>query len=271
MTQLPELSDARIGVDGRIATLMLNRDDVRNELTGTKLVDDIVRTAEWLNSDETVCVLILTGAGKAFSAGGNVKHMRDRAGSFGGDVYEVQKKYREGIQRMALAMHRLEVPSIAAINGPAVGAGFDLACMSDIRLAASEAVMGESFVNLGIVPGDGGAWFLQRLVGYQCAAELTFTGRMLTAADAKAARIVLETVPGSELSGHALTLARAIAAKPPQALRMTKRLMHSAQRMDLPDFLDLCAVFQGICHNTADHSEAVTAFLEKRQPRFEGR
>jgi enoyl-CoA hydratase/carnithine racemase len=250
---------------------------VRNELTGTGLADDIVRTVDWVNSAETISVLILTGAGKAFSltgagkafsAGGNIKHMRDREGSFAGDVYAVQKKYREGIQRMALAMHRLEIPSIAAINGPAVGAGFDLACMCDLRLAASDAVMGETFINLGIIPGDGGAWFLQRLVGYQRAAELTFSGRMLPAEEAKAAGIILETVPGAQLAASALALASSIAAKPPQALRMTKRVMKSAQRLELPDFLELCAVFQGICHNTADHREAVTAFLEKREPRF---
>lgn len=270
MHEPPELTDALIGVDGRVATLTLNRDDVRNELTGTKLVDDIVRTVDWLNSNETVSVLILTGAGKAFSAGGNIKHMRDREGSFGGDVHAVERKYREGIQRMALAIHRLEIPSVAAINGPAVGAGFDLACMCDLRLAASDAIMGETFINLGIIPGDGGAWFLQRLVGYQRAAELTFSGRTLRADEAKAVGLVLEAVPPAQLAASALGLARSIAAKPPQALRMTKRLMKRAAGMELPDFLELCAVFQGICHNTADHLEAVTAFLEKREPRFLG-
>jgi enoyl-CoA hydratase/carnithine racemase len=270
MYELPELTDALIDVNGRVVTLTFNRDDVRNELTGTKLVDDIIRTVDWLNSDETVSVIVLTGAGKAFSAGGNIKHMREREGSFAGDVYAVQKKYREGIQRMALAMHRLEIPSIAAINGPAVGAGFDLACMCDLRLAANDAVMGETFVNLGIIPGDGGAWFLQRLVGYQRAAELTFSGRMIQAAEAKSLGIVLDAVPAVQLTESAQAIAHSIAAKPPQALRMTKRLMKSAQRLALRDFLELCAVFQGICHNTADHREAVAAFIEKRGPQFIG-
>jgi enoyl-CoA hydratase/carnithine racemase len=268
--ELPDLTDALIGVDGRVATLTLNRDDVRNELTGTRLADDIVRTVDWLNSAEMISVLILTGAGKAFSAGGNIKHMHDRAGSFAGDVYAVQKSYRDGIQRMALAMHRLEIPAIAAINGPAIGAGFDLACMCDLRLAASDAFMGETFINLGIVPGDGGAWFLQRLVGYQRAAELTFSGRMLQADEAKLLGIIVDAVPAAQLTARAFALACSIAAKPPQALRMTKRLMKSAQRMELPDFLDLCAVIQGVCHNTADHQEAVKAFIEKREARFIG-
>ena len=128
---------------------------------------DVYKRQEWINTDDSISVLILTGAGKAFSAGGNVKHMLNREGSFGGSVYEVQKKYREGIQRVALALHKLEVPSIAAVNGPAIGAGFDLACMCDLRIASSDAKMGETFVNLGIIPGDGGAWLLQRVVGYQ--------------------------------------------------------------------------------------------------------
>ena len=145
MTLPPQLKDALIAVDGRIATLTLNRDDVRNELTGTGLVDDIVRTAEWINSDESISVLILTGSGQAFSAGGNVKHMLQREGTFGGTVYAVQQQYRAGIQRVALALHKLEVPSIAAVNGAAIGAGFDLACLCDLRIAAAGARMGETF------------------------------------------------------------------------------------------------------------------------------
>ena len=270
MTTSPVLIDAQLALDGRVATLVLNRDDVRNELTGTRLVDDIVATIDWINRNETVSVLILTGAGSAFSAGGNVKHMLQREGSFGGDVDTVQKKYREGIQRMALAMHRVEVPVIAAINGPAIGAGFDLACMCDIRIAAPSAIMGETFINLGIIPGDGGAWFLQRLIGYQRAAELTFTGRLLKAEEAKAIGIVLDVAPEGQLPVYARKIADDMAGKPPQALRLTKRLMKSAQRMELPDFLELCAVFQGMCHNTSDHIEAVTAFLEKRSPEFSG-
>lgn len=271
MSTQPELIDALLTVQNRVATLTLNRDDVRNELTGTKLVDDIERTVAWVNANEAISALIITGAGKAFSSGGNVKHMLNRQGSFGGDVYEVQKRYREGIQRIPLALHQLDVPSIAAINGPAIGAGFDLACMCDIRIAADTATMAESFINVGIIPGDGGAWFLQRLVGYQRAAELTFSGRVLKAEEAKDLGIVLDVVPGAALLERAQQLAASFAAKPPQALRLTKRLMKSAQRMELRDFLDHCAAFQGMCHNTEDHLEAVAAMLEKRAPQFVGR
>ena len=270
-TSIPLLQDAHLSLDNRIATLSFNRDDVRNELTGTALVDDIVSTVDWINRQETVSVLILTGSGSSFSAGGNIKHMQNRAGAFAGDVYAVHQRYRQGIQRMSLAMHRLEVPVIAAINGAAIGAGFDLACMCDLRLAASSAKMGETFVNLGIIPGDGGAWYLQRLVGYQRAAELTFSGRVFDAFEALEMGIVLDVLADADLSARAQTLAESFASKPPQALRLSKRLMKSAQRMELADFLDTCAIFQGVCHNSDDHLEAVNAFIDKRPPSFSGK
>ena len=271
MTPLPALTDATLTLDQRVATLTLNRDDVRNILTGTALTDDIETTVRWINRTPEVSVLILTGAGNAFSAGGNIKDMRDRQGTFGGDVHTVQQNYREGIQRIPLALHSLEVPVIAAINGPAIGAGFDLACMCDIRIAARRASVGETFVNLGIIPGDGGAWFLQRLIGYQQAAELTFSGRVMDAEEALAMGIVLKVVDDDAVLDEVRRMARGFAAKPPQALRYAKRLMKLAQRSELPDFLDSCALFQGICHNTEDQLEAVNAFMEKRKPEFNGR
>lgn len=270
MTSMPDLRNALLSLDDGIATLTLDRDDVRNELTGTHLTEDIVATADWVNGTDAVSVLIITGAGKAFSAGGNVKHMRDRSGLFGGDVHTVQNNYRRGIQRIALAVQGIETPVIAAINGPAMGAGFDLAIMCDIRIAADTAKLGSTFLNLGIVPGDGGAWFLQRLVTPQRAAELIFTGRIITAAEAKELGIVLEVVAQDELMAAVTAMARTIAGKPPQAIRLCKRLLQAAGRMQLPDFLSLCATYQGMCHNSADHLEAVSAFLEKRSPAYSG-
>jgi enoyl-CoA hydratase/carnithine racemase len=267
----PETTDSRLVVEGRVATLTFDRHDVRNELTGTALTQDVVTVVDWINAVENISVLVITGAGSAFSAGGNIKDMVARRGSFGGDVHAVQRKYRLGIQRIALAMHRLEVPAIAAINGPAVGAGLDLACMCDLRLAADTARLGETFVNVGIIPGDGGGWHLQRLIGYQRAAELTFTGRLITAEEARQLGIVLEVLAPDALMPRAQSLAATLAAKPPQALRLSKRLMKSAQRMELAEHLELCAAFQGMCHNTEDHIEALTAVVEKRAPQFKGR
>ena len=272
---LPSLSDASLELEGRVATLTFKRHDIRNALTGSTLVDDILATIDWCNRNLQVSALIITGDGSAFSAGGNIKEMQERDtthrdGPFGGDVYQVQQKYREGIQRMPLAVFNAEIPVIAAINGPAIGAGFDLTCMCDIRIGSSRTLLGETFVNLGIIPGDGGAWFLQRLIGYQKAAELTLTGRTIDAEEALDLGILLEVTEPEQLMLRAMEIAQRMAAKPPQALRMTKRLMKAAQRQELKDFLDTCALMQGICHNTEDHAEAVNAFIEKRPGHFKG-
>ena len=264
----PQLTAARLRCADRVAWLTLDRDDVRNELTGTGLAGEIAAVARWVNVAPDVSVLVLTGVGASFSAGGNVKDMQARRGAFAGDAYELQDGYRRGIQQMALAMHAVEVPTIAAVNGAAIGAGLDLACMCDIRLAASGARLGETFVNLGLIPGDGGAWFLQRVIGYERAALLTFTGRVLDAAQALEIGLVSEVVAPAALAERAQALAAEIAAQPPQALRMAKRLMRDARRMELPELLELSAAFQGIAHQLPDHHEALIAFQERRAPVF---
>lgn len=271
MTNIPSPVDALLDIDERIATLTFNRDDLRNALTGTHLVDDICNTLDWINNSSEISCLIITGKGKAFCSGGNIKEMRDRKGMFAGNPARIAENYRRSIQRMSLAVHGLEIPVIAAVNGAAIGAGFDLACMCDIRIGCPDTLFGETFINLGIIPGDGGAWFLQRLIGYQKAAELTFSGRLMKVDEAMQLGLLLECVETEELMNKAKSIALEFAAKPPQALRMTKRLMKSAQRMELPDFLDLCSSYQAACHNTEDHSHALDAFLNKTTGKFTGK
>ncbi|MCK2150600.1 enoyl-CoA hydratase-related protein [Marinobacter alexandrii] len=261
MTTLPQLTDALLTLDERVAVLTLNRNDLRNALTGSALIDDIVATAEWVNQCDEVSVLVITGAGSAFSAGGNIRDMAERGGDFAGDVAECADRYRKGIQRIPLALQAVEVPVIAAVNGAAIGAGFDLANMADIRIASERAKFGETFLNLGIIPGDGGAWLMQRLIGYQRAFELTMTGRVIDADEAKEFGIVMTVVPDDQLMPEAMKLATRMASQPPKATRLTKRLMKMAQRMELKDFLDLCAVFQGMSHNEPEHLEAVNRML----------
>ncbi|MDJ0878210.1 MAG: enoyl-CoA hydratase-related protein [Halieaceae bacterium] len=270
MSQIPTLTDASLTLENRVATLTFQRDDVRNALTGTGLVDDIVQTVAWANLNREVSALVITGDGKAFSSGGNVKEMRDQQGMFGGAAAEIQEQYRQGIQRIPLAMHDIEVPTIAAINGAAIGAGFDLANMCDIRIGCPNTLLGETFINLGIIPGDGGAWFLQRVAGYQRAAELTLTGRLIQAAEALEYGILMEVVADEELLPRAQSIAAEIAAKPPRGVRMTKRLLKAAQRMELKDLLDMSASLQAISHQMDDHREAVSAFLDKRDPSYKG-
>ncbi len=267
----PVLKDSVLELRGRVAVISFNRDDVRNALTGTALVEDLLQTLDWANRSDEISVLVVTGVGAAFSSGGNVREMQEKKGLFAGSVQQIQDQYRRGIQRIPLAMEAMEIPVIAAINGPAIGAGFDIACMCDLRLGSTKSMFGETFVNLGIIPGDGGAWFLQRLVGYQRAAELTLTGRLVPADEALRLGILLEVVEPELLVQRAVELAAAIAAKPPHAVRMTKRLLKQAQRGNLSDFLSLCACFQGMAHHTEDHVEALNAFLEKRPGVYSGR
>ncbi|MDD3652275.1 crotonase/enoyl-CoA hydratase family protein [Immundisolibacter sp.] len=257
-------------VADRIATLTFNQPETRNAISDEAMIDEIVSVLSAIPARPDISVLIITGAGEAFSSGGNVKKMQAKEGLFGGSAMDIQQAYRLGIQRIPLALYELEVPVIAAVNGAAVGAGFDVAMMCDLRLASSNARFGETFLNLGIIPGDGGAWFLPRALGHQRAAELTFTGRLVDADEALRLGIVLEVLPPSDLMGHARELARQIAAKPPQALRLAKRLLRAGQAMDLKNFLDYCAALQAACHGTADHAEALAAFFEKRPGRYEG-
>ena len=267
----PAVTNCTLEIQGRTALLAFDRHDVRNALTGTKILEDLLAVTAWINRSRSVSVLVLTGNGSAFSAGGNVKDMRNRSGDFEGPVQDIEHAYRHGIQRMPRAISDLDVPVIAAVNGPAIGAGCDLACMCDIRIGGDSARFAESFVNLGIIPGDGGAWFLPRVVGMQRAAEMTYTGRAVGADEALAVGLLLEVVPDAELRHRALELAATIAAKPPVTLRYAKRLMRMAQSMPLDQFLDTCAVYQGVAHQTDDHHEALAAFFEKRPGVYHGR
>jgi enoyl-CoA hydratase/carnithine racemase len=269
MSSLPTLKDAALEVEGGVAVLTLKRDDVRNALTGTHLVDDIVAALEWANGAMEISVLVLTGAGAAFSAGGNIKTMRER--SSGSTTEELERYYRHGVQRIPRAMQLIEVPVIAAVNGPAIGAGFDLANMCDLRIGSTAAQFGETFINLGIMAGDGGAWFLRRLIGAQRAAELTLTGRIVKAEEALALGILLEVTEPAKLVPRAKELAAQIAAKPPLAVRYAKRTLRLAQSQGIAEHLESCASFQAALQKTEDHLEAMTAFFEKRPGNYKGR
>ena len=248
-----------------IVTLTLNAPEARNALTSQAQWDAVVAACERVQADPAVKVVILTGAGSAFCAGGNVKDFRDKRGLAAGSGMDVRDNYRRGIQRIPLAFHRLDVPTIAAVNGPAIGAGCDLACMADIRIASEKASFAESFVKLGLIPGDGGAWLLQRVVGYARAAEMSFTGERVDAQAALAMGLVSRVVPHAALLAEANALAERIAANPGQALRMTKRLMREAQTSRLDAILELSAAYQALTHGSAEHEGAVAAFLERRK------
>ncbi|MBV8870476.1 MAG: crotonase/enoyl-CoA hydratase family protein [Acetobacteraceae bacterium] len=256
--------------DGGIVTLTLNDPAMRNPISERGAVDAIVDALRRLNADPSVRVGILTGAGSAFSSGGDLRAMRDAAEGRAKAPARTMQYYKEGIQRIPLAFERVDVPMIAAVNGAAIGAGLDLACMCDIRIAGESARFAESFVKVGLIAGDGGAWLLPRAVGYSKACEMAFTGEMIGAREALACGLVSRVVPDGELLGAARGLAERISANPSHAVRMTKRLLMEGRNTRMDTLLEMAAAMQSLVHATADHREAVAAFLEKRPAQFSG-
>jgi|SRR5665811_714054 len=253
---------------GDVVTWTLNRPDTRNAISELDMIDGFETAIRAANADKTVRAVIVTGAGTAFSSGGNIKHMRDRAGMFGGTAEEIRDGYRDGIQRIPRAFYSLEVPAIAAVNGPAIGAGCDLTLMCDIRIASTNAVFAESFSKVGLVPGDGGAWLLPRAIGMSRASEMAFTGDPIDAATAQRWGLVSQIVEPDELMGAARRLAGRIAANPSQVLRMTKKLLREGQEQSLEALLELSAAMQSIAHQSEDHHDAVAAMLAKTGKRL---
>jgi len=251
--------------EGPIALVTLNRPDIRNALTGAVIIKEIEEVCARVQDEEGVSVLVLTGAGSAFSAGGNIKDMKDKKGMFSGDPTQVRDNYRQGIQRIPLALSRLEVPTIAAVNGPAIGAGCDLACMCDIRIAGEKARFGETFAAVGLIPGDGGAFLLPRVIGFSKALELAFTCRVIDAAEALRIGLVSEVVPQEQLRDRCLEVAGEIARQPSKTLRMNKRLFYLAQQKNLEETLEISAALQALCHQTQEHVEALESLLSRKK------
>lgn len=253
---------------GPVVTLTMNQPEQRNPLTGNTAIPEFLAAIDRIDGDRGVRCVILTANGPSFSAGGDIREMKRQA-TLEVTEMDIRQEYRRGIQRLPLALFNLEVPVIAAVNGHAIGAGLDLACMCDIRIASDKAKFAESFVKLGIIPGDGGAWLLPRIVGLSRASELAFTGDTIAAQQALAWGLVSRVVPHEQLMDSARELAARITAHPSHGLRMTKRLIREGLHSRLDTVLEMSAVFQAISHKTADHKEAVEAFLEKRAPNYD--
>lgn len=256
--------------DGHVVTLTLNKPETRNPLTDKDLLDGLNEACARVRSDLSVRCVILTGAGKAFSAGGNLKHMRERVEGFAGGPADVCEHYRRGIQQTTLALYNLDVPTICAVNGPAYGAGCDMTVACDIRICSPTAVFAENFVKVGLISGDGGSWLLPRAVGLSRACEMSFTGEPVDAETALAWGLVSKVVAADALLAEAGRLAARIVINPPVQLRMAKRLIREGQKVHFDTLLELAAAFQGACHHTRDHEEALAAIFAKRPPRFAG-
>jgi enoyl-CoA hydratase/carnithine racemase len=255
---------------GHVAILTLNRPESLNALGAPGDGDAVAATCEEVNGDLDVRCVVLTGAGRAFSAGGDVKAMKAREGAFAGSGVAIRDGYRRNIHRIVRSIYGLEVPAIAAVNGAAIGLGCDVACMTDIRICADNARFGVTFLKLGLIPGDGGAWLLPRTIGMSRAAEMLFTGDVIDAQTAVAWGLVSRAVPAETLLDEAIALANRIAAQPPHALRLAKSLLRQGQSASYDTIMEMSAAAQAISHLTEDHMEGVDALLEKRDPVFKG-
>lgn len=248
---------------GDVVLLTMDEPDLRNPLTGNSAAQEFCEAFEKINQDRTIKVVVLTGNGSAFSCGGNVK---DMAKYLGHEVPPdtIRQDYQLGIQRISLGMYNLSVPTIAAVNGPAIGAGLDLACFCDIRIASEKARFSEAFVNLGIIPGDGGAWILPRVVGMSKAAEMAFSGDLMDAQQALEAGLVSQVVPHEDLMRVVMEKAQHIATKGAEVLRMVKSLLRDGQQgSTLSSHLEKAAAYQAVAHKTDAHRAAVEAFVAK--------
>jgi len=255
-------SDLLVEMDKPLLRVTLNRPHCSNAFSDEMISElcRLLREADW---DDDVRVIILTGAGKSFCAGGDVKAMEEQTGMFAGDPEELRRRYTKGIQQIPLTIEALHTPIIAMVNGPAIGAGCDLACMCDIRMGCRNSRFGETFATLALVPGDGGTFFLQRVVGYAKAMELSLTGRIITADEALALGLLNHLVETEALKKETEKLALSIAANSSVAVSMIKKAIRQARTAEISGHLDLLAAFQGITQRTDDHFRRVRALKEK--------
>ncbi len=256
---------------GRVATVTLNKPESRNAIGTLEDCDELAEALWRANDDGDVNVVILTGAGKSFCAGGDLKAIRERSGIGPRATPDgTRANYRRGVHTIIKALAEIEVATIAAINGHAIGLGLDIGVICDMRIAGASAKMASSFVKVGIIPGDGGAWILTNAIGATRAAELVLTGDTIDAEEAMRIGLVSRVVADDQLMDEARKLAERVAVNPPRTVRLAKRLLREAQHGRLSDVLELSAAFQALAHETADHKEAVDAFTEKRAPKFTG-
>ncbi len=236
----------------------LDRPDRLNALPDLEDGEAFAAACEAVNADPDVRCVILTGAGRAFSAGGDLKAMKDRRDMFAGSGSEIRERYRRVVHRIVRSLYGLEVPLIAAVNGPAMGLGCDIAGLADIRIASDTASFGVPFLKLGII-------------GYARAAEMLFTARVLDAKTAMEWGLVSRVVAAERLMDEAMEIAADVASRAPQALRMTKALLRQGRDATFDQILEMTASMQALAHLSDDHLEGVTAALEKRGAVFEGK
>lgn len=248
--------------DTHVATLTLNRPEKLNAFD-RELVDAWAGALCELSTDRDVHVIVVTGAGRAFCAGGDLDTLGEELGPIG------RKEFlRDHVHRVERALRAVEQPVIAMINGAAMGAGLDMALLCDLRVAAAEAKLGEAYINLGLVPGDGGSWLLPRLVGPARALELLWTGRVLSGEEAEEWGLVNRAVPREELEDETYALASRLASGPQLAQRLIKRAVYSAEQMTRAAHFDFVSSLMSVAQSHPDFTDAVDSLRNGDKPSF---
>ncbi len=253
---------------GPIAILTLNQPERRNPISNLGMVEALVSALEKADRDPALRVAILTGAGSAFSAGGDLQQLTagHEDSLIGCDPGDTPMNYRQGIQRIPRCIEALGIPVIAAVNGPAVGAGCDLACACDIRLGSDRAMFSESFVALGLIPGDGGSWLLPRIVGFSRATQMALTAERIDAHTALSIGLLSEVTSTERLLPRALELAQMIAEHPREAVRATRQLLRRSCQLTLDETLVLAAAEQALAHEREEHRSALAHWMATIKP-----
>ncbi|PLT33486.1 enoyl-CoA hydratase/isomerase family protein [Bacillus sp. V5-8f] len=271
------MADLHFEIQEGVATIRLNRPDSRNAFS-MEMIDLWIKALEEVRDNDAIRVLVLTGNGKAFCAGGDIKAMKQGLGFMDVTGHEEKDLTTTGlarknslwkyIQRIPLLMEEIDKPTIAAINGDAIGAGLDMSLQCDIRIASEKARLGEGYVNAAIVPGDGGGYFLPRLIGIDKALELLWTGRIIDAQEASDMGLITKSVAHDSLMEETYKLANKLARGPQQVIRLMKRTVYQGLKTDLRTSLDMVSSFMGIVTEHPDYQEGINAISEKRKPKF---
>ncbi|KAB7705646.1 enoyl-CoA hydratase [Bacillus aerolatus] len=272
------MRDLEFEIQNHIGIIRLNRPESSNAFSH-EMIRLWIDALKEIRDNDDIYVGVLTGNGNAFCAGGDIKAMMNDDGfmaktrgeidDFTNSPLDVKNSLRKHIQRIPLLMEEIDKPMIAAINGAAIGAGLDMALMCDIRYCSNQAKLGEGYVKAGIVPGDGGGYYLPRIVGIDKALELLWTGKILTATEAKVIGLVSHIVPHNRLLEEVLDFANELTQAPQEVIRMTKRIVYDGLTLNLKQSLDMVSSFMAIAVHHPDHAEAVSAMREKRKPQFQ--
>ena len=253
-----------------IATLILNRPERGNALN-RQMCDELAVALDEVARDKEMRVLILTGAGRGFCGGGDISEMGESSIYTQWEAETMRQYIRQIVQRITLSLRRLEIPTIAMVNGFAVGSGFDYACACDIRIGSEKARFAIAFIRVGLAPETGGGYLLPRVVGLSKALEILYTGKWVDAKEAERIGLLNKLVSAEDLERETMKLARQLAKAPPISIRLTKQLVNKGLGTDLETALEMAAAYQAIVMNSEDHREGVAAWREKREAVYQGR